>query len=1421
MSDADGDSLTAYYAWFRNNAVNVTTESLTADSKLQNLSCQVIPFDGLVNGTAGNSSIITVSNSLHNISSFNLSSYNFSDIVSIQANVSDIDEDISWINFSVTLPNGSVIEYNSTLIDGLYVSSNFTLSNGTYIFNLTSDDGTNSTFNYTVNHSVSDCGNYGASIDLSNDLIVNGSTCITVTAQNVVLDCAGHSITGNNTFNTYGIYSDQQNTTIKNCNISGFDVGIYYYGSSNGLIENSTVRSTVNNLVNPTYSSALFFNQYADSNIIKNNNFYSTYGNGINLAYWSAYNNFYNNTATTDSTEWYIGAVFMQSGATSNVMNNITAIATNAGEGLFLNNYGGGNTFYNSNFSSIGDRGIYLYIWSGSNKFENVTSYSRDSFGILLQGRADDNVFTNLVSTSTNSNGILLATSGNNFTNVYANGYCGIHIDGTDAHHNLFVNATGESSLDTGFMFSGGAYSNTVTNSIAISTTQYGYNSAFFFFTAAANNTIANSTASSTYGSAFYLDNSAGNTAYNNTLISGNGASALLYIAPTASNNKFYWNNFTQTSGYYVNNSNETNMFNTTVDETPQGNYYFNIASYNVFDLDSDGWGDTGSQYPFSAATLSTKWTGYGADYGPATNRPPPQCQDITTANTILTLGMNIAINGSTCFNISAQNVTINCEGYSITGNNTLATYGVYSNQFNTTVQNCIIKGFDAGIYFNGASNGLIKNNNVNSTVDNINSAAILTDNWASYNLLNNNTAYSIYSPGIQLSTALYSTLANSTAFSDTRPAIGMTDSGYNNITNCTGNSTAHDGIDIRQSIYNTITDSRGFSDTGAGAFIGANSNTFTNDTFISNSYGLSIQGSNNTFTNTRVISNYRGTHIQTCTNNTFINLTSIANVDYAIAVWGGSNNKLINSTGASNQSAGIAIYSSSNNTITNSQISGTDIYIFTDTRGALAIYNSSDNKIENSTINGMGTTYSANIRGGTNIGNVLINNTILNATILVYLDANASGNIFYWNNFSGTGAWINNANETNMFNTSVGGIAQGNYYFDITAYNIYDINSDGWGDTGNQYPVNATNIPAKWTGFGADYGPATSKIDNAPVITSSAILPNPAYINASLQGYCNATDADNDVLKYNYAWYLEGILNTSGTTLQSYAQGIEVNIANISSSELVVGQNWALECQANDSIDVSGKLNSTTITIQPTIPGNVTLVSPSNNNNTVHERRPLFVWNSTTNAAWYEINITSNNCPDIYANTTNTNFTPIQDLCVITEGDNTYYNWTARACNAQACGAWANRWNFSIEPWIIITVVNDSVNFGSLTLGQSVDTTGGSPGPFVLRNDGNVAAELVNVSATTSLWVSPGAGLGTRYMQVEAGNSSEPGSFDYSASITDWTDLTSANQSIIRGLNFNDSMDTAYVHLKIEVPSDEPGGDKESTIIFSWRENP
>jgi|GEM_PF-2539264 len=490
-------------------------------------------------------------------------------------------------------------------------------------------------------------------------------------------------------------------------------------------------------------------------------------------------------------------------------------------------------------------------------------------------------------------------------------------------------------------------------------------------------------------------------------------------------------------------------------------------------------------------------------------------------------------------------------------------------------------------------------------------------------------------------------------------------------------------------------------------------------------------------------------------------------------------------------------------------------------TTGAYGIYSTAYNTtIKNCNIQNFSTEVYYN---GATYGTI-INNT-LNSTsgTSLILTASSAFNSIYWNNFTQTsGVYINNSNNTNMFNTTnATGHPQGNIYFNITSQEVYDTDGDGWGDSGTAYPISATTWSSAWTGNGSDFGPYTTRTNSTPVMQNATILPSPAYTNASLIGYCNATNSDARNITYNFKWYLNGVVNSSNTTTNN-TQGLLINVSTILNTSLMVGQNWTLECQANNSGTTSSKLNSTTITIIPKTPDIPTLISPTNNNYTLNSRQPLFIWNSTNVSTWYEINITSNHDVLLAGNITNvgattSNYTAARELYLdVEQGASTYYNWTVRGCNIETCSNWSNIWNFSITTYLVITMINSSVTFPTTGPGTKLNTTANlSWTPFLFQNDGNVYANMTNCTINGSMWST--VGLGTQYMQIMAGNTSELGSFDNTTSMMNWTNVSATNNNVIQMLNYNDSRDSAYLHVLIEVPVSEPAGFKSVNMTFNW----
>ena len=345
------------------------------------------------------------------------------------------------------------------------------------------------------------------------------------------------------------------------------------------------------------------------------------------------------------------------------------------------------------------------------------------------------------------------------------------------------------------------------------------------------------------------------------------------------------------------------------------------------------------------------------------------------------------------------------------------------------------------------------------------------------------------------------------------------------------------------------------------------------------------------------------------------------------------------------------------------------------------------------------------------------------------------------------------------------------------------------------------------------------SSPNTAPSLTGINYTPSSPNSSDNLTFNTTVTDSDGgDSLTVYCEWYNNSVYFATDT-FSSLSTGTVVN-CTLTSANTTKNQNWSVNMTAYDETVNSTLVASDVVTIGNALPPKVTLLSPTEGNTTIHNRTPLFRWQNSTDpdgdVVTYNISITNDVAPDV-SNTSyvGLNFTHNEDLWTNTETSGNLYYWKVAACDPTQCGEWSDTWNFSIEPYISLSMVNNSIDFGNKNIGDKDNTTDGSPGPFVVQNDGNVIANITWVSANQSMWSTKG--LNTEYFRFKVDNTTnEPDSFNYSASTITWTNITDIgvkNETAVAYLHYNDSKDTAEIDLLIEVPADEPPGMKLVTV--------
>ena len=138
----------------------------------------------------------------------------------------------------------------------------------------------------------------------------------------------------------------------------------------------------------------------------------------------------------------------------------------------------------------------------------------------------------------------------------------------------------------------------------------------------------------------------------------------------------------------------------------------------------------------------------------------------------------------------------------------------------------------------------------------------------------------------------------------------------------------------------------------------------------------------------------------------------------------------------------------------------------------------------------------------------------------------------------------------------------------------------------------------------------------------------------------------------------------------------------------------------------------------------------------------------------------------------------------------------------------------------VAISLPTSVVDFGDVFQGATKNTTIDSPPPLTIQNDGGVKVNvsIARDSASSALFSGIGGGDNTSSFQFKFAIGAEVGSFNTVTSTTTFTNVPGvtplANQ--LNELNFDDSKDIAEVDLLINVPSDEPPGQKNTTLVFT-----
>ncbi len=301
----------------------------------------------------------------------------------------------------------------------------------------------------------------------------------------------------------------------------------------------------------------------------------------------------------------------------------------------------------------------------------------------------------------------------------------------------------------------------------------------------------------------------------------------------------------------------------------------------------------------------------------------------------------------------------------------------------------------------------------------------------------------------------------------------------------------------------------------------------------------------------------------------------------------------------------------------------------------------------------------------------------------------------------------------------------------------------------------------------------------------------------------------------YPYALPLEQILKHNGTVYKFLEAGF------------YGGDNISCYCRSSDSYEYSNLNRSSIITVQNSPPIKPVLVAPTNNNNSLINRNVNFYWNASDvdqDTLTFDLVINNSVAPNHEYNeitatkSGNTyNYTIPDELWTEFETNYHNYTWKVRAYDGTNYSEWSDTFSFSIQDYVAINSVNNSLDFGTLNPLQTYDTDS-DLNPFVFRNVGNVNVDLKNVTlnpVTDTFWLSKP--LGTEYLQIKADNYSSNTSVNESGSQFTWINFSQGNEYLVRSLDYHSNKSFVELDLKLIVPGQEPASNRSKEFMFYW----
>ncbi len=726
--------------------------------------------------------------------------------------------------------------------------------------------------------------------------------CVIIAANDVIFDCNGYNITNNGTADAGGIAVNgtsanrYRNITIRNCPaISQYEEDIYAQYLDNSTILNVTVFNSADsnygiytyygrdiNITNNTAydTSSAIYVSYGLRHFIANNTLYSN-TNGLYLYYTTGTSYGYHTVASNNATNNTNNGIYILSVDRNIIRDNLASNNNNAGiylssdYSVIENNTITGNRYYGIQCSSC-DNDNFI-----SNNITN-TSYTLSGtyYGIYLDGNSN-NLTGNLI--------------GNTSSTSSTSAAYGIFID--DDYNSLIDNNVtwtqggGSATAGAGIYADSAADYNNITGGIIADSSRYGMD------VYRANNTringvhIFNSTLAEmrfrSYSTTRYdiyvanaiIDNPLGdyqnftNLSFNDTPMAMVSSVYPEYMVKWTSNTSALPAEMSPFFGRFVN---ITPIVQTTslewlalhYTDAESGGYeedFLELWKYNT-----TGWTLLNDTADEAANTLSVFDHNISSVYailkGETGKISLANCTEISSNGSyILAADLEGApidatpLAGNACIKISSSNVTLDCDGYSISGNTSGTTYGILLSGPLTgvTVRNCAaIGGYGAGIHVQDGNESVFRDNSAFGTASFSSIYGYYIGGTSSNNTFISNVAHNVTQQGFKIS---FAATRNNISGSDVYDSsVGFSINGNNNTIERNSVYRCSSGYEV-EGAADTILEgnfAQNITSQGYWTLGGATGTTFINNTARNTTIGFDISGSGNHLANNTAYEN-------------------------------------------------------------------------------------------------------------------------------------------------------------------------------------------------------------------------------------------------------------------------------------------------------------------------------------------------------------------------------------------------------------------------------------------------------------------------------------------------------------------------------------------------------------------------------------